>query len=599
MGVGRRPQPEPTSVCRSAIRDVVRTALLAAFAVTACGGANTRVFSPDWQNDHGESIAALEQQLRSQKPPAGKALAVGVVPAGIVAVALDGSSKWSHTMKLDARPVIAGDVVVGSGEGKVTALDAGSGRVLWQVPSNGKAVRGADDNGRVTVVTLGQPPGGGALFMAVDRSGKVIRTLEPSVDIGVPGIVDNTVFLPWGNQYVSAVDLSSGDEVARLLTRTQVSRAESIAGALFFGDYSLVRFDENIRNAWHDEKLAIALPQSNLPGKPRWFPVGTEVAPPSASAPDRVHLYARPTTSGAPSVESQRFVATYFRIALGLDATNGALQWVRTVPADIVGGDGARGGFALCDVSGTVWLIGAAGEDSGSRSLGAPVTACVVQTGDFTIPPGKPAKQIAVQIAEAVSTRQADLIAAQQLVLKEFGNKPDAEITKVLIDLCSEPRTPPAVASQARTLLAARRTGAEYMLQALAVRYDFLSGVLRPPPVGPLADALAAMKEQRAAPLLAEHLNDPTNDTDDIRRAALALVTLATTKEAEDLRTFFSLYRATADDDNVVNAVLSVARALLRIGGDTDHELVRHAAIDPLTHPAVKQGLKNLVGEKG
>ena len=54
------------------------------------------------------------------------------------------------------------------------------------------------------------------------------------------------------------------------------------------------------------------------------------------------------------------------------------------------------------------------------------------------------------------------------------------------------------------------------MLESLARHYDFLKDVLRPPPVGPLADALAGMKETRAAPALVSHLFDPADTTNAI-----------------------------------------------------------------------------------
>ena len=53
------------------------------------------------------------------------------------------------------------------------------------------------------------------------------------------------------------------------------------------------------------------------------------------------------------------------------------------------------------------------------------------------------------------------------------------------------------ILAEARSLLASRRNGAEFMLEALRRHYDFLSDVLRSPPVGPIADALSAMGEKR------------------------------------------------------------------------------------------------------
>jgi outer membrane protein assembly factor BamB len=109
-----------------------------------------------------------------------------------------------------------------------------------------------------------------------------------------------------------------------------------------------------------------------------------------------------------------------------------------------------------------------------------------------------------------------------------------------------------------------------------------------------MADALAAMHEKRAAPLLAKHLNDPANAPDDIKRCARALVELAGPAEAEDLKTFFALYRATADEPALVEAVLAAAEALLRVGGDSAREIIAAAVADPLTQPEIKHGLENL-----
>jgi hypothetical protein len=130
------------------------------------------------------------------------------------------------------------------------------------------------------------------------------------------------------------------------------------------------------------------------------------------------------------------------------------------------------------------------------------------------------------------------------------------------------------------------------MLAALEHHGDVTSA--RRPPVGALADALAAMQEKRAAPLLAHQLNEPANSPQDVERAARALHTLATPAELDDLKVFFSLYHATADDEALVRAVVSVGETLLRIGGESERALVERAAGDPLTHPGVRRGLEEL-----
>ena len=103
------------------------------------------------------------------------------------------------------------------------------------------------------------------------------------------------------------------------------------------------------------------------------------------------------------------------------------------------------------------------------------------------------------------------------------------------------------------------------MLTSLGKHYDFLRDVLASPPVGPIADALAAMKEAKGAPLLASHLLDPADTEDDVSRAAAALATLATKDELPALLHFFAMYRGTAESDEIGLAVASAGEAILRL----------------------------------
>ena len=66
---------------------------------------------------------------------------------------------------------------------------------------------------------------------------------------------------------------------------------------------------------------------------------------------------------------------------------------------------------------------------------------------------------------------------------------------------------------------------------------------------------------------------------------------ICTTEELSALRTFFALYRATADDPPLIQAVVSVAEALLKIGGSDGRAIVQRAAKDPMTQPDVARAL--------
>lgn len=563
----------------------------------ACASATTggKVFAPDWQNDGGKSIAAVHARVGNAPVAAGPGVAVGVTEQGLVGIGLDGSGAWSYPTKIDALPAVSAGVVVATTGGSVVALDAKTGKLLWQKPSDGKSLRGAGDDGKVTVVSLGNPGGGGSLLLAVTRSGEVLRELRPEPDVGSPAVQGNVAFIPWGSQYVSAVDLSNGDEIGRLLLREQVSQAVNLGGQLYFGELSLVRFDEKVSQAASGGATTVSLPVRELPGKPVWFIDGGSVQPATASARERIRIFARPDEGG---VAKGRFAATYFRIVMGLGATDAKLHWVRTASGDVLGGTALSSGFAFCTANGKVMVLDPRGGEAAMHDLGTKLRSCVIDGGSYAAPQGKDPAPLPEQIAAAIQLREAQMVVAQRFLLRELGALDAPTVTKTLIELAENPHTPPMLLEDARQLLSSRRNGADYMIEALSTHYDFLSDVLRPPPVGPIADALAAMNDKRAAPLLAKHLNDPANTPDDIKRAARALDKLATQAELDELKTFFALYRATADQPELVSAVLSVARAIVRIGGDDGKRLVRDAASDPLTHPEIKEGLANLVPSK-
>lgn len=588
------PQAQPTT---RAFRTRFLTAVSVAaglLGVTACGSSNSLsgAFNTEWQNDGGKSIANLRRETQAQKLPVGVAVAVGVTASGLSAVTLDGKA-WRYNGKVDSRPTITGDVVVATGGGQLFALDGTTGKPLWSVSAGDRLLRGAGDDGQYTVASLGALNGGRSRLLVVERSGAVVLDAEPEPEIGTPAILGGVAFVPWGNQYVSAIDVKTGAERARLLMRQQVSRAVNIGGNLYFGESQLVHFDDNIGQAAADGATVAIIPKREMPGKPRWFAPGAEVEAPSAAAPDRIRLYARPSPTG--QFDGDRIAATYFRVAMGISGTDAQLRWVRLVESDILGGAQAASGFAFCTAKGSVLLIdGKTGAQAAKLELGEAVKSCEVQGGGFVVPSKDPELTLPEQLGKVITTKDPQMVIAQRFLLSELGEMKDDVVTKVLVDLASNTDTPPMLFEDARKLLAARRSGVEHMLAALEREYDFLDDVLLPPPVGPLADALGAMKEPRAAEPLAAHLNDPADTPDDIMRAARALETLATANEFDQLKTFFALYRATASDDAIVSAVISVAKAMLRVGGQEGQALVSDASRDPLTNSGVQQGLQGL-----
>lgn len=545
--------------------------VLAALALAACGGAQPRLelFSTNWQDDRGTSIARVWRTIQNVTIPPAADVIVGVDERSDALVGLpisaENGHRWTVSHALDARPVIAGNVVIGSGGGEVFALEAATGQSIWRRPSGNLRLVGAGDDGSITALTFDQPGGLGSVLLAVRRDGEIGARIETEKALGAPAVVGHLAFVPWAGQYISVIDLARGDESARVTLRQEVSHAWTAAGSLWFGQLGFTRFDERISLASSGGATVATVPSSQLPGTPTLLPPGVTPLPALANANDKVRLYARPVAAdSAVAISDDRFYATYFRVAMGFEAAGSKIAWVHVHPSDFLAGAAGAGTVVLCDQQGkAVALDARSGGVVSELDLGRPLRACVVNV-DAARPTGTPeAKPLTAQLEEAVRVDDPTITTAQRFLLHELAALEDPSATKTLIDVASDPRASPDLVNDARTALAKRRNGQTYMEAALERHFDFLKDVLTEPPVGPMAVALGAMRERAAAPLLAAHLLDPNDSADDVRQTAAALAVVAGPSELPAMRQFFGMYRASADDDDIAAAVVSVAEALL------------------------------------
>jgi hypothetical protein len=583
-------------------RSALALALVAHGALAGCGGAaaSSAAFASDWQNDHGKSIAAVEERLRGTPRTPRMSAAVGVDTSGLVGATLPNGKPWRARLSVDSAPVVAGDIVVVRSKNELVGVAARDGAILWKTKARGRELVGADDDGRFTVISLRGASGGEGALIAVNRAGNTVLELESDAPLGRPAALGGVAFVPWGGQYVSAIDIESGDALGRLLLRDLVSHALDFGTALYFGERALVRFDDKIAFAVTSQANRFELTPRELPGKPGWLGSGLEPAVLDRSARAKIRVYALPETraDGRIGLANGAYAASYFRVVYGLAEQSGRLVFADALRGDALGGAAAASGFVFCDATGRVKLYDAKGGAGPEIELGARLVGCVVEASGLRVATVKSRGSLAEQVEAALHDLDPDMATAEHLLIDELGKLDDPSVTRTLIALAQNVRIPPAERAFARTLLAKRRTGVEHMLAALARHYDFISGE-QPPPLAPLADALGALGEKRAAPLLARHLNDPANGIDDVSHAALALETLATSAELGELKTFFALYRATADEPLLVRAVLSVAGALLRVGGADGRALVERAATDSLTQPEVQKGLGEMLAPQG
>ncbi|MDP9150241.1 MAG: PQQ-binding-like beta-propeller repeat protein, partial [Myxococcota bacterium] len=279
------------------MRLTVTAALLLA-SLASCGGGQTRlkVFSTDWEDDRGASIARVWDRVSGAAIPPAADVVVGIAGNAdkLIGMPLSGDAKWTFSHALDARPIVAGNVIVASGGDETFALDAKTGTALWRRPTGGMTLLGAGDDGTVTVASFRRAGATGTLLLAVTHDGQVMRQIETEKALGAPAVLGRMAFVPWAGQYVSVIDLTNGNEAARVTLREQSSRAWTQGGALWFGELGFIRFDAHIRDASRGGASMVTPPVRELPGMPKLMASGNSPVAPIANAEDKTRLYARP-----------------------------------------------------------------------------------------------------------------------------------------------------------------------------------------------------------------------------------------------------------------------------------------------------------------
>lgn len=585
---------------------------VALLGASACAGGVDALRLLANERERLVELPELVSQLGSLSPARAAALAVGSRDDELVALrwdldAPDGAPQpsWRRAAAVTQPALIAGEVVV-FGEGvRFVALDAASGAPLWSMPARGAELIAAADDGSFTALTLFHPRTSTRSLTVLDRRGRELLTLQTEAPLGVPALLRGTLLVPWG-AFVSAVDVRSRIEAGRARVDTPFQSATWLLGELFLGGPPWVKLGGAPSPPY-------VLARRPLPG--RMIHAGPDrVVGPDA---DVTRLYVQPKAvegDGAPSLSGDVYLATYGRIALGIDARHGALSWVLALPGRALAGAALPGAFAVCDDTGVLRLLAAAGarqrwqaqwaEPRQRARVEPALTACSLETGSTRaaehVASDAAEESAAVplleQLAQVLALADRELLDAQRFLARELAARPEPEATGVLIDLATRRSADPILQADAEDLLATRRNGAELMLRALTSSGPSGPDPLALPPLGPLADALGALGERRAAPLLAEQLNHPGHSASALARAAGALEHLASEAEYANLSVFFSLHRTIADQPERVEAVNAIGRALLRIGGERGHALVRRATKDPLTAPEVREELTRALG---
>src|SRR5262245_54955344 len=134
---------------------VLLAGALAAFSGVGCSGGQTRgnPLEVPFGDEAGTKLAAFQHDWSPKERPKFPNVAIGVVNDHMLVGRTAGQPRWRFEHPIESRPIIAGELVVTMGGGKLVGLDATSGEEHWKVKAEGQ-LRGAGDDGSTTIVSI-------------------------------------------------------------------------------------------------------------------------------------------------------------------------------------------------------------------------------------------------------------------------------------------------------------------------------------------------------------------------------------------------------------------------------------------------------------
>jgi outer membrane protein assembly factor BamB len=574
---------------------------LALLNAPGCGAGLSPAFDARFPDNDAASLGRVRAQLaRAPQQPAAAgsdalvlATTHGAEPE-LIAYDLGAQrARWRVPFRADSRPELLGDVALSASGERLFGFDAASGRSRFRAELPHCAYLGAARDGERIFFSC-QHEGRTSLeargrLTALDaRSGSVLWKREASGTLGRPAALGGLVFVPWQRQSLSVLDADDGRELARLRTTDDVIEWVVTEGrGVLYGQKTLHRLDG--RGAERGQPLVAV---EALPGRPPLLPSAFEPQPGARSARGRVALYFEPeATADGLRVAHGRFYAVFYRYVFAYDAS-GRLLWARALTHDVIAGRALPSGLAVVTERGQVLLLpGEDGEPLPQADLGVQLASARIAAPDLPARAARPApagiapalrggasplplRRSLTEIALDTDTR---LVPARAYAIAQLAALHEPDVTRDLLDVYAQTATAPELKRAVADALRARRTGLEHLVDALLARYDFIEQT-RPAPLAVIVPALVEARETRAVPHLVKRMFDHETPIAQLPTVVAAVAELGGEDAIEPLLSFLRLYRADSSFVQQPEALIEAARGVLRHGGESGAAAL--AAID-------------------
>ncbi len=630
-------------------------AIFAIIAIAfGCGpGGPTGAFTTQFPDNQAEPTADLARSLPAPGAPAldnarGVPLAVVTThtePRAVVAFEIESQRElWRTPLNAMTRPEILGDVVVtsartqvdGENVDQIVALDLANGRELWREDTEGQAYVGsAREGGRLVLVTSTGAAGGStrvARILAVGaRNGTTAWQHEITGILGQPAIRGGLVFVPYERQNIAILGLADGLEKIRLRSTDDViAWVTANNQGVFYGSNGIYRFapesasgtkagslyrappmpqetdsttasatsgGETAAPAAAAEGAAAAEDEITLPFEAPIHDDGFFPKPGARSARGRIRTYfaiGAPTEGNPlPLVENTLYVV-YYRFVFAFDGDR-HLKWTRILGEDAIGAQVVQTGLLTVGEQGAINVLDPnTGNDRFAATLGAELASVAIDAATFA-PTGEPgeARDLRQSLVEISVHPDNRLVAARGLALTMLARIDEPEITRDLLDLYAQRSMPSALRAAIERALRRRRSGAEFLVQALDRHYDFIENTIAPP-LELIVPSLLEMQAREAVPGLIQQMQDHETPLEVLPTLINAIVELGDASVVPPLTAFLALYRADSTFGQNPQALAIAAEGIFKHGGTEGREALTRLAADGRTGANVSEAIRGL-----
>lgn len=587
-----------------------------ALALSACGGKAVFRLSADENNPHALKEALARRQLppapaplNAARSPRVYALLAGA-PKQLVAYDLaSGAVLWQAAGDVRSRIAAGGDFVVTVEGGELVARDAARGTPRWRIALPGEPAGVAADRDRAYLVYRA----GTAWRLAgyAGDSGRRLWQADAQGGLGAPAAQGGLVYVPFLQQWLSIIDGRTGAQLTRIRgIDEQISVVRATSRDAYYGSRQGVflldeRSAAGTRARSTYAKLAIP-PQLDRAsyGRDAYDPVQH-----GYSAADRARVLwtavPAPAEGGPMRLSGDGYALHYFRFVLGYDA-GGRLRWAYSHPrVELVASEHTGGAIAALSAGGDVIALDPQTGAVRARKRLAAATPVLGATFDADgWAPTDASEPVVTADALAAIARDPDarFERVKELAVVELARLPGADVTRALLGVISDARTPQRLAAAAADALAERRDPASLSILAepLSVRTDHLAGT-EPAALAAAARAIAALDglpvdAALAAAALAQltaHLDAPTTTTPELVQVIAALAAIGGGAERPALGAHLALYHA--DELGADPGWQRAIAAALARGGPTERALLDRVVADPRTAPGLRDAIRESI----